>query len=216
MVRDTPSHVSDHLCLTWKESIHNCRWYRADTACGTDGRTDGRTDGQTEWNQYTPQQLRCIMSLIMWIQWNLLQNWPESDFWPNYAPLRGQIGPKHIAPGEPKFYTLPTVVLVNLKKQVSFESSGNLLRNRQKTGFLPNFWHYSGPKRARKFGPHGPVFTHTHTQTHTGTARYSEWSLVRRFIGPKIVHWSEWSIVRQVGSPKGHWSENHSIGPNGQ
>ena len=134
-----------------------------------DGRTDRRTDGQTEWNQYTPQQLRCaegIMSLIMWIQWNLLQNWPESDFWPNFAPLRGQIGPKHIAPGEPKFYTLPTVVLVNLKKQVSFESSGNLLRNRQKTGFLPNFWHYSGPKRARKFGPHGPVFTHTHTHTH--------------------------------------------------
>ena len=56
------------------------------------------------------------MSLIMWIQWNLLQNRPESDFWPNFAPLRGQIGPKHIAPGEPKFYTLPTVVLVNLKK----------------------------------------------------------------------------------------------------
>ena len=62
MVHDTPSHGSDHLCLIWKESIHNCRWYRADTACGTDGRTDGqtdgrtdrRTDGRTEWNQYTP------------------------------------------------------------------------------------------------------------------------------------------------------------------
>ena len=58
MVPDTPSHGSDHLCLIWKESIHNCRWYRADTACGTDGRTDGRTDrrtdGRTEWNQYTP------------------------------------------------------------------------------------------------------------------------------------------------------------------
>ena len=49
-----------------------------------------------------------------------------------------------------------------------------------------------------------------------GTARYSEWSLVRRFVGPKIVHWSKWSKVRQVGSPKGHWSENRSIGPNGQ
>ena len=59
MVHDTPSHGSDHLCLIWKESIHNCRWYRADTACGTDGRTDGQTDGRTEWNQYTPQQLRC-------------------------------------------------------------------------------------------------------------------------------------------------------------
>ena len=61
-MRDTPSHCSDHLCLILKESIHNCRWYRTDTACGTDGRTDGRTDrrtdgqtdGRTEWNQYTP------------------------------------------------------------------------------------------------------------------------------------------------------------------
>ena len=26
---------------------------------GHAGRTDGRTDGRTEWNQYTPQQLRC-------------------------------------------------------------------------------------------------------------------------------------------------------------
>ena len=60
---DTPSHGSDHLWLIWKESIQNCRCYRADTAAGTDGRTDGQTDGRTdrrtEWNQYTPQQLRC-------------------------------------------------------------------------------------------------------------------------------------------------------------
>ena len=47
MVYDTPSHGSDHLCLIWKESIQNCRCYRADTACGTDGWTDGQTDGQT-------------------------------------------------------------------------------------------------------------------------------------------------------------------------
>ena len=164
MVRDTPSHVSDHLCLTWKESIYNCRWYRADTACGTDGRTDGRTDGvkpvyppttslcggYNELNHVNPMKPFAKLTRI----------WFLAQFCPSF---RGQIGPKHIAPGEPKFYTLPTVVLVNLKKQVSFESSGNLLRNRQKTGFLPNFWHYSGPKRARKFGPHGPVFTHTHT-----------------------------------------------------
>ena len=37
---DTPSHGSDHLWLIWKESIQNCRCYRADTAGGTDGRTD--------------------------------------------------------------------------------------------------------------------------------------------------------------------------------
>ena len=44
IAHDTPSHASDHLCLIWKESIQNCRRYRADTACGTDGRTDRRTD----------------------------------------------------------------------------------------------------------------------------------------------------------------------------
>ena len=57
---DTPCHGSDHLWLIWKESIQNCRCYRADTAAGTDGRTDGRT----EWNQYTPQQLRCSGGII--------------------------------------------------------------------------------------------------------------------------------------------------------
>ena len=64
------------------------------------------------------------------------------------------------------------------------------------------------------------IITKARCQLHShvvwgGTARYSEWSLVRRVIGPKIVHWSEWSIVRQSGSPKGHWSEKWSIGPNG-
>ena len=61
---DTPSHGSDHLWLIWKESIQNCRCYRADTAAGTDGRTDRRTDRRTEWNQYTPQQLRCSGGII--------------------------------------------------------------------------------------------------------------------------------------------------------
>ena len=45
---DTSSHGSDHLWLIWKESIKNCRCYRADTAGGTDGRTDGQSDGQTD------------------------------------------------------------------------------------------------------------------------------------------------------------------------
>ena len=30
----------------------------------TDGRTDRRTDKRTEWNQYTPQQLRCLGGII--------------------------------------------------------------------------------------------------------------------------------------------------------
>ena len=61
---DTPSHGSDHLWVIWKESIQTCRCYREDTAGGTDGRTDGQTDGRTEWNQYTPQQLRCSGGII--------------------------------------------------------------------------------------------------------------------------------------------------------
>ena len=34
-----------------------CRRYRADMGCGADGRMDGRT----KWNQYTPQQICCII-----------------------------------------------------------------------------------------------------------------------------------------------------------
>ena len=37
IMHDTPPHASDRLCLIWKESFHNCRSYRADTGCGTDG-----------------------------------------------------------------------------------------------------------------------------------------------------------------------------------
>ena len=51
-MRHPPPHGSNHLWLIWKESIQNCRCYKADTAGGTDGRmdgwTDGRTDGQTD------------------------------------------------------------------------------------------------------------------------------------------------------------------------
>ena len=39
-MRDTPSNASDHLCLISKESIQNCRSYRADWECRTDGRRD--------------------------------------------------------------------------------------------------------------------------------------------------------------------------------
>ena len=64
MACDTPSHSSDHLCLIWKEFVHNCRCYRADTACGTDGRTDKRTDGRSE-TSIPPQQLRCAGGIMM-------------------------------------------------------------------------------------------------------------------------------------------------------
>ena len=59
---DTPSHGSDHLWLIWKESIHNCRCYRADTAGWTDGRTDEQTDGV---KPIYPQQLRCSGGIII-------------------------------------------------------------------------------------------------------------------------------------------------------
>ena len=54
MVHDTPSHGSDHLCLIWKESIHNCRWYgHGMRDRRTDGRTDGRTDRRTDGRSET-------------------------------------------------------------------------------------------------------------------------------------------------------------------
>ena len=49
----TLSHGSDHLWLIWKESIQNCRCYRADKAAGTDGRTDGQTDRRTDGRSET-------------------------------------------------------------------------------------------------------------------------------------------------------------------
>ena len=52
VLHDTPSHASDHLCLIWIESIQNCRRYRADTACGTDGRTDGRSETNIPPNNF--------------------------------------------------------------------------------------------------------------------------------------------------------------------
>ena len=57
-MRDTPSYGSDHLCQIWNESIQNCWCYRADTACGTDGRTDGQTDRRSETN-IPPTTLLC-------------------------------------------------------------------------------------------------------------------------------------------------------------
>ena len=36
-MHNTPSHASDHLCQIWKESIQNCRCYKADMPCETDG-----------------------------------------------------------------------------------------------------------------------------------------------------------------------------------
>ena len=57
IVRATPSHASDLLCQIWKEYIQNCKRYKADTACVT----DGQTDRHTEWVKpiyTTPQQLR--------------------------------------------------------------------------------------------------------------------------------------------------------------
>ena len=63
LMHNTPSHTSDGLCLILKESIQNCKCFRADTAC----RTDRRTDRQTEWNLYIPQTTSlCIMNNIYW------------------------------------------------------------------------------------------------------------------------------------------------------
>ena len=37
----------------------------------TDGQTDRRKDGRTEWNQYTPQQLRCSGRIIKLLHYQL-------------------------------------------------------------------------------------------------------------------------------------------------
>ena len=48
----TPSHANDHLCQIRKESIQNCRSYRAE--CRMDGQTDVQTCGQTDgWSAMT-------------------------------------------------------------------------------------------------------------------------------------------------------------------
>ena len=46
--------TNDHLCLIWKESIQNCRSYRADTEYETDGQTDGRSE-----TKISPTTLLC-------------------------------------------------------------------------------------------------------------------------------------------------------------
>ena len=68
---DTPVHAIEHLYQIWKESILNCRCYRADTGCGTDGRTDGRTDGV---KPIYPQQLRCVGGIINFLERKLAVN----------------------------------------------------------------------------------------------------------------------------------------------
>ena len=99
MVRDTPSHGSDHLCLIWKESIHNCRWYRADTACGTDGRTDGQTDGRSE-TSIPPQQLRCAGGII--------SNIPASSIASDNLLGAGQVTSHYLK----RWFSLPTHICV--------------------------------------------------------------------------------------------------------
>ena len=61
IICDMPSHAIDHLYQIWKESILNCRCYREDTGCGTDGRTDRQTDGRTDGLKpiYPPRTSLC-------------------------------------------------------------------------------------------------------------------------------------------------------------
>ena len=70
---------SDHLWLIWKESIQNCRCYRADTAGGTDGRTDGQTDGVKPIYPPTTSLLYNNISenvVNQWVTWPLNSRCP--------------------------------------------------------------------------------------------------------------------------------------------
>ena len=88
---DTPSHASDHVCLTWQESIQNCRLYRADTTCGT--------DGWTWWNQYTSNNF-VVRGIIMasckeFCKWQ--QRWTFTRFlFRFYFQWRSNPGNKHL------------------------------------------------------------------------------------------------------------------------
>ena len=78
--RDTPSEVAWLDVWICKGSNHNCRHYRADTGCGT----NGHTDRQTEWNQYTPKQLRCARGIIRWLIAELwLFAFRQCEWWPS-------------------------------------------------------------------------------------------------------------------------------------
>ena len=73
---NTSSHASDHWCLIWKESIQNCRSYRADTAFGMDGW------GETNIH---PQQLHCTCIIKASLGWvTSPAGWPQfySEFQP--------------------------------------------------------------------------------------------------------------------------------------
>ena len=73
---NTSSHASDHWCLIWKESIQNCRSYRANTACGMDGW------GETNIH---PQQLHCTCIIKASLGWvTSPAGWPQfySEFQP--------------------------------------------------------------------------------------------------------------------------------------
>ena len=77
---NTSSHASDHWCLIWKESIQNCRSYRADTACGTDGW------GETNIH---PQQLHCTCIIKASLGWvTSPAGWPQ--FYSEFQPKKGQ------------------------------------------------------------------------------------------------------------------------------
>ena len=60
---DTPFKVA------WFDKMYEYEMDSTRTAGATErtrdaGRTDGQTDGRMEWNQYTPQQLRCAGGII--------------------------------------------------------------------------------------------------------------------------------------------------------
>ena len=53
------THLLKLLDKMYKYEMDPTRTVEATERTRDAGRTDGRTDGRTEWNQYTPQQLRC-------------------------------------------------------------------------------------------------------------------------------------------------------------
>ena len=91
----TPSHANDHLCQIRKESIQNCRSYRAE--CRMDGQTCGQTDvqtcGQTDgWSamSITHHHHKHHTVLCVWWWWwwwwgggGIIITWTNKHSWPS-------------------------------------------------------------------------------------------------------------------------------------
>ena len=135
-MHDIPSHPSDYLCLVWKKSIQNCKSYKADMKCGTDGQTDGQMDGMKTINP-TPT---------------------------NFVAIRYKKGPKIWSPGAMIDICLKVPLMCHVPvNQVSWSHSKNFMKMAKILNFyhLGPFWDQKGTRNITSRG----YDLHTHEST---------------------------------------------------